>query len=260
MRMRTWAAVTCAALLAAACSSGGNEVAPVSFPTAPTVVPSTPATTQPVASTIQVVAEPETTTPATTLDPVTTTDGVTGPTFSDALGVKVDTAPGVHTPGDTRRLLPEGLYVHIAWQGDPDDPSVFTAREEDVEILEAYANASLAYYRAFLTTRTTDAPEFDEYFVDGGAKYDSNFEQARAGGYVGSLGSGVVLRPYVLHDETTPTSAIILDCELQNQAYVLPGEPARSGPLQPDGGVASMVLRDGAWKVDRITTEPAACL
>ncbi|MGD9997688.1 MAG: hypothetical protein AB7L17_16135 [Ilumatobacteraceae bacterium] len=260
MTIRTLATAVCVALLAAACSSGGNEVVPVSFPTAPTVVLASPATTEPVAPTGQPVAEPETTLPATTLDPVTTTDGVTGPTFSDALGVKVDTAPGVRTPGDTRQLLPEGLYVHIAWQGAPDDPSVFTAREEDVEILEAYANASLAYYRAFLTTRTTDAPEFDQYFVDGGAKYDSNFEQARAGGYIGSLGSGVVLRPYILHDETTPTSAIILDCYLQNETYVAPGDLAELGELIPSGATATMTRVGTRWMVDIMAGEPAACL
>ncbi len=254
------------ACLAAGCSGDANQVAPVSFDTPPTTpappttgVLSSPATTHVVAPTTQLVAPPDSTTP-TPVDPVTTTDGVTGPMFSDALGVKVDSAPGVHTPGDTRELLPEGLYIHIAWQGDPNDLSVFTARTEDIPIIEAYANASLAYYTAFLSTRTTDAPEFDQYFVDGGAKYDRNFQEARDGGYVGSLGNGVVLRPYLLHDQSTPTTAILLDCYLQNQSYVLPDEPDKPGPIERSGTIASMMLVDGAWKVDLITTEPKACV
>ena len=100
--------------------------------------------------------------------------------FSDALGVKVDTAPGVNTAGDTRQLLPEGLYVHIAWEPDPNDPSVFTVQPDDVEILEAYANASLAYYRALIDHEYRRSDDFEPYMIDGRrAVSKQQFEEAR---------------------------------------------------------------------------------
>ena len=181
-------------------------------------------------------------------------------TFSAALGVKVALAPGVNTPGDTRLLLPEGLYVHIAWQPDPNDSSIFNPSPEDIEILEAYANASTAYYRASLTTTTIDSPDFALYFVDAGAGYEAAFAEARAGGWVGSLGNGVVLRPYVLGDRRTDTNAVILDCYLQNEGYILrDGGVSTLAPLQTKGTVATMTKQSGHWQVDYIGSEAGAC-
>lgn len=258
-------ATTTLAIALVACSND-QELAdittiapPVTQPTT-TAAPATTAateTTEPAADTTVEVTAPETTASETT---AATDPGITGPMFSDALGVKVDTAPGVNTPGDTRQLLPEGLYVHIAWQADPNDPSVFTARPDDIEILEAYANASTAYYEAVISDRTTDAPEFDEFFLDGGAKYDRNFAEAREGGYIGSLGAGVVLRPYVLPDETSGQSAVVLDCYLQDEEYVLEGQPVEPGPLEPRGTIATLKSIGGRWIVDLIAEEPTACL
>ena len=259
---RTATAIT-AVLMLAACTNSGNQVAPVSFdtivPAAPTTSTSTPATTTTAAATTIVP-----TTVAPTLDPTTTamspTEGLTGPMFSDALGVKVATAPGIHTAGDTRQLLPEGLFVHLAWESDPNDFSVFSPIPEDIPILEAYANASLAYYRAFITTVDITAPEFGQYFLDSGRKYEANFDQARRDGYIGSLGNGVVLRPYVLGDQRSDTTAVVLDCSLKDESYVLTDQQPELAQLKASGGIATMVLSEGQWKVDKITTETAACL
>ncbi len=243
------------ALSVAACSDDSNRVSAPSFDTAvpaleasSTTRPATeapastvassatsaPATSSP--SSAPTVSEPtvsestvfdptasEPTPPATVDSTQPDANGVTGPMFSDALGVKVATAPGVNTPGDTRQLLPAGLYVHIAWQADPTDASVFTVQPDDIPILEAYANAVTTYYRAATTTLTTDDPAFDRYYVDGGAKYDDSFAEAQDGGYTLSLGAGVVLRPYVLADQRDEVSAVVLDCYLQDEQYVLAG-------------------------------------
>ena len=257
---RTATAIT-AVLMLAACSNSGNQVTPVSFdtivPAEPTTSTSTTATTAAATTTVQ-------TTVAPTLDPTTTamspTEGLTGPMFSDALGVKVATAPGIHTAGDTRQLLPEGLFVHLAWESDPNDFSVFSPIPEDIPILEAYANASLAYYRAFLTTVSIEAPEFALYFVDAGAKYQANFGEARLGGFVGTMGSGVVLRPYVLGDQRSETAAVVLDCSLADESFILKDQASDLGPLETSGIVATMVQRNGSWKVDQIGTEPHACV
>lgn len=253
-------------VFAVAACSGGNEVAdlttvaPASSSTRPAATTTAPSTTEPtvVATTDAAITVPDTTDgpPATTV----ADDGLTGPTFSDALGVKVDGAPGVATRGDTRQLLPEGLYVHIAWEPDPQDPSVFTVQPDDVEILEAYANAVTAFYRTATTDLVIDPAEFEPYMVDSGDQYNSNLAEARAGGYVGSLGAGVVLRPYVLGDRRTSTEATVADCYLQDEQYVLRGDVASTGSLEPKGSIATMVKIGDTWKVDIIASESGACL
>jgi hypothetical protein len=258
------ATATTAVIMLIACSNGANQVAPVSFdPVAPVVTIDPTTTIAPSSTTAAATTAPQTTI-ASTLDPTTTTmsptEGLTGPMFSNALGIKVATAPGIHTAGDTRQLLPEGLYVHLAWESDPNDLSVFSPTPADIPILEAYANASLAYYRAFLTTVTTEAPEFALYYVDSGAKYEANFDQARRDGYIGSLGNGVILRPYVLGDQRSATTAVLLDCSLADESFILKGQTKELGPLETSGIVATMVRNDGSWKVDQIATEPHACV
>jgi hypothetical protein len=258
----TW----CLAALVVACSGQDAGVSAPSLSPVATLAPaddastSTPATDTAQSSTS--AASPASSVPATNVASTSVEGGaITGPMFSDELGVKVDTAPGVNTRGDTRQLLPEGLYVHIAWESDPDDLSVFTVQPDDIEILEAYANATLAYYTAALSSMTIDAPEFTKYFVDRGAEYEEGFAEARLGGYVASLGSGVILRPYVLGDQRTETSAVVFDCYLEDQDYIArSGGVATLGPLETSGTLATMSKRDGSWKVDVIATETAACL
>lgn len=262
--------ITLAAGFTIAACSGGNEVADLTTVPAPPATAATPTTEQAVSTTV-VETTPASTTPDATdaTDAPTSTDtdddeagsnGVTGPMFSDALGTKVESAPGVNTRGDTRQLLSEGLYVHIAWDPDPDDPSVFTVQPDDIEILEAYANAVTTYYRAATTTVTTDDPDFARYFVDAGAKYDDSLREALAGNFVGSLGNGVVLRPYVLGDQRSDSTAVVLDCYLQNEQFIPRGTAPQLSELATTGQIATMVLMTDGWKIDVAAGEPRACL
>lgn len=257
-------AIALAAIVAGACA-GDNEVADLTTVAPP---PSAAAADTTIESTMAATTiEPTTTEPAST-EPAATTapaaepdlpDQPDGPTFSDALGVRVDTAPGVHTRGDTRQLLPEGLYVHVAWEADPNDPSVFTVQPDDIEILEAYANAVATYYGASTGDLTTTDPRFDQLYVDGGALFDATFEANRPY-YVESLGAGVVLRPYVPADRRDVERATVLDCYLQNQQWVqIGGEPVL-GELAATGAVTVLIKRDGRWLVESIGSEPQACL
>lgn len=248
---------------AAACSGESNQLAPVSFDSSPpppsVTVADAASTTQPPPSS----AATTTTFPATstTPPPPSTTDGLTGPMFSDALGVKVDSAPGVRTRGDTRRLLDEGVYVHIAWEPDPTDASVFTVQPDDIAILEAYAMAQATYYRAAMGQITTDHPDFDKYIVGGGRGLNNALEDRRRRGKVLSVGSGVLLRPYVLGDNRTDKSAIILDCTLHNEQEIdLAGGNPVLADLHPQGQFAVMAKTDEGWKVERVGLEPGACL
>lgn len=272
------AAGAAAAVLLASCADDPRiadvtTVAPpaVAPATAEPAEPSAPAATAPYTSTADPTAPTTSeagTAPAgatvgasTTAVDVTVAGPATGPMFSDALGEKVTGAPGVRTPGDTRRLLPEGLYVHLAWTADPADPSVFTPTPDDIPILEAYANAIAVFYRAAMTTVTIDDPAFATYFVDRGAKYETAFREARDGNYTKALGKGVLLRPYVLADNRSSESAIVLDCVLSDERWVQrdsasPSEPS-AGPL----GVAATVVRiDNSWIVETVSEATSACL
>lgn len=266
MRRAAWALVVGFGVVAGsgmvACSGGAGEVAPVSLESVVPPLPSAataPSTTTP-STTVAVtaVATTDTMQPGTT-QPGPTQPELTGPVFSDALGVKVASAPGVNTPGDTRQLLPEGLYVHIAWTADPTDPSVFTVQPDDIPILEAYANAVTTFYGAALTTVTTDDPGFDEFFLDGGVKFDDAFARHREAQEVLRIGTGVVLRPYVLSDQTTPTTAVVLDCTLGDSGFTA-GAPPEANGMKPDGTVVTLSLVGGAWLIDKVSNEARACV
>jgi hypothetical protein len=250
MRRAAWALVMAAMV---GCSGGAGEVAPVSLDPVVSTLPPPVLTASP-SSTAVTPTVVETTLADTTVPELT------GPVFSDALGVKVASAPGVNTPGDTRQLLPEGLYVHIAWTADPNDPSVFTVQPDDIPILEAYANAVKAFYKAATTTRTTDDASFEQYFTDSGAKFDDSFAERRASNEVMVIGSaGVVLRPYVLSDRTTGSTAVVLDCTLEDARYES-GTSVLGGMSKASGVVATMRLTEGAWLVDQVGSEAQACV
>ena len=266
------AAVTCGigsfGLLTNGCSSQSNEVAPVSFETlAPTGATSTsgPAPTPTTSATTS--AAPTTAFEATTtlfpLFPTTSLGAgpeITGPMFSDSLGVKVDTAPGVHSRGDTRKLLDQGLWVHIAWEADPQDFSVYTAYPDDIEILEAYTRATLAYYRGALGLTPTTDPDFDLYMINGSTRFNEAFEERSAAGTILSLGSGVLLRPYVLGDQRSETTAVVFDCVLLDEQEIsLASASPTLGEFRPYPVVATMIKTSDGWKIDRLGSEPGVC-
>ncbi len=254
---------------AAACSGDANQVAPVSLdsvaPPLSVVATAAASTTAiPVTAASAASSTTATSTSAPTADtsaaPITTVGGLTGPMFSDDLGVKVDTAPGVNTRGDTRRLLDEGVFVHIAWEPDPTDASVFTVQPDDIPILEAYAMAQATYYRAALGLTTTDDPAFARYIVGGGDGFNKAFQRRAAAGLTLSVGSGVVLRPYVLGDQRTENSAVVLDCFLEDEQEIPIGSAPSLGALEPHNLVVTMTRVDGVWKLDLAGEQSGVCL
>ena len=167
--------------------------------------------------------------------------------FSDALGVKVDTAPGINTRGDTRQLLPEGLYVHIAWESDPNDLSVFSPIPEDIPILEAYANASRTFHLAATTDVTIDQTQFGQYYVDSRRAVRS---ELRAGAgwrlrrYSRFRNRASALRPP--RPDETDVTAVVLDCTLDDGEFILrDGGAPDPGPARTKGLIVTMRLTDG---------------
>jgi hypothetical protein len=254
---------------AAACSGDANQVAPVSLDSTvspPSVVTTDAASTTAIPVTAASAASSTTATSTsaptaeTSVAPITTLGGLTGPMFSDALGVKVDTAPGVNTRGDTRRLLDEGVFVHIAWEPDPTDASVFTVQPDDIPILEAYAMAQATYYRAALGLTTTDDPAFARYIVGGGEGFARAFQRRASNGVILSVGSGVLLRPYVLGDQRTDESAVVLDCFLEDEQEIPIGGSPTLGEMKPHNLVVTMTKVDGLWKLDLAGEQSGVCL
>lgn len=258
------------ALAVTGCSPGAGRVVPADLadrPASPTVVTeidTTTVTTAPIETvTATAPAVPLVSSSASTPEPPTAggsagTDDVTARLDPD-LGDPVSDAPGVGTRGDTRRLLDEGLWVHLAWEPDPADPAVYAALPDDVAVLEAYTRAQLAYYRAALGLSDSDDPTLDEYLVDGVTRFADAFATRRAAGVRLWLGTGVVLRPYVLGDRRTATSAMVLDCYLHDEQELPIGTDPSAGPLRRYGLVVTMVVVDGRWKVDRIGSEAEVC-
>ena len=254
---------------AAACSGDANQVAPVSLDSIappPSVVATDAASTTaiPVTAASAASSTTATSTSAPTADtsvaPITTLGGLTGPMFSDALGVKVDTAPGVNTRGDTRRLLDEGVFVHIAWEPDPTDASVFTVQPDDIPILEAYAMAQATYYRAALGLTTTDDPAFARYIVGGGERFKSALTKRAENGKTLAVGAGVILLPYVLGDQRTDDSAVVLDCLLEDEQELPLGDKATPAELKTYNLVVSMIRKDGNWMVESSGEQEGVCL
>jgi len=256
------------AFTATGCTGGTASVPPITFSTAPSVAsdsPTTPTTDAPATTsapttlaTTSSVAAPAT---LITLLAPTSNPPLTGPMFSPDLGTKVDTAPGVTTRGDTRKLLDEGLWAHIPWEIDPNDLSQLSVNPEDVPIIEAYVRAQLVYYRAALGYTTLDDPDFTKYLYGGGHVLDKGFDELVAKGLKISLGSGIVLRPYLIEDHRTPNSAVIFDCYLQDEQNIaIDGGSPVLGPLKKYNLVAEMILEWGNWKIKTAGKQDGVCL
>jgi len=256
------------AFTATGCTGGTASVPPITFGTAPPVAsdsPTTPTTDAPATTsapttlaTTSSVAAPAT---LITLLAPTSNPPLTGPMFSPDLGTKVDTAPGVTTRGDTRKLLDEGLWAHIPWEIDPNDLSQLSVNPEDVPIIEAYVRAQLVYYRAALGYTTLDDPDFTKYLYGGGHVLDKGFDELVAKGLRTSLGSGISLRPYLIGDRRTPTSAIIFDCNLSDEQQIpISGGTPKLGEMKRVNLVVEMVLDKGQWKLKSAGLQDGVCL
>ena len=255
------------AFTATGCTGGTASVPPITFSTAPSVAsdsPTTPTTDAPATTsapttlaTTSSVAAPAT---LITLLAPTSNPPLTGPMFSPDLGTKVDSAPGVTTRGDTRKLLDEGLWAHIPWEIDPNDLSQLSVNPEDVPIIEAWVRDNVVYYRAAMGLTTIDDPDFAKYEVAAGRGLETAFDDRKRRGVVLSLGSGAVLRPYVLGDNRTETTAVIFDCELDDEQEIPIGGAPTLHPMHRDGQYATMVKVDGQWKVDKSGLMPSACM
>ncbi len=249
------------ALLLAACTDGAGSdtgTLPTAPPTAPPTIETAPRTTPAASSS----TTSSTTDPAGTVTTTATLPpGVVG-LSPDGPWRRVDSAPGITTPGLFYELMPK-LWVYLPLEQDIDNGILATFSQDDAPIIEAYLQARLTYYRA-TTQRPVDLADdgWERYYTDGGAAYRDQLTKHRDLDEILDLDMGVVLRPEVLGDERTDTNAIIFDCTLDGAIWRLPdgslGSSSTPGVVV-DGTGAIVVFSDGRWNLNRIANQPDAC-
>lgn len=247
MRRNLSRAIVVMACALSACDSGGNA-APDTLGTLESVATLPPTTsTDPAAPS---------TLPAATID-----DGTLG-LSPDGPWRQVDSAPGVTTPGLFYELMPK-LWVYLPLEEDIPNGITWVLNEADLPIIEAYLQARLVYFTA-ITTNPIDLNlgGWETWYTDGGAAYRPNLSERIAQGQVGDLDAGVVLRPSVMGEERTDTTAIVVDCFLDGGVFRMPDgslAPGSSPGVAPYGSAASLVLGDSGWIVDRVAHQQEVC-
>jgi len=242
----------CAAALLAACSNGGMTE------------PST------IAPTVATVAAPTSTTAGPTTAPTTTVVDTTSSTVAPAVllspdgpWTRVDSAPGVDTPGLFYELMPK-LWVYLPTKEDLDHGITWTFTEPDRPVIEAYLRARLVYFES-ITSKPMDLdhPGWSEMYADGGEMFLSSLRSRTDEGQVASLADGIVLRPSVLGEDRSDTTAIVFDCVLDGGYFVLPDGSLAPGSVR--GVIASGVgyrleLIGSDWLVSDWGVQEDACL
>lgn len=249
MRSGLARAALLAACVLAACDSGGNA-APPTLGTAPPTVSMPPTTTAP-----PTTAPPASTAPAS-LPPGTVELSPDGPWR------RVDSAPGITQPGLTYELM-EGLWVWLPTVEDLPNGVNWVLNEEDLPVIEAYLQARLVFYEATaLDPIDLDHPGWVTWYSDTGEAYALVLTPRQARHEFFDLAEGVVLRPVVLGEDRSDQSAIVLDCMLDGSVWRLPDGSVGIGStpgIVENGLGALMSLKDAAWKVDGVSSEPEAC-
>jgi hypothetical protein len=261
---KAFAFAVTAALLVAACAddtdgsgSGTLPTAPPTAATTETAPRTTPPTSSSTTSTTSTTGPPSTETTTGTLPP-----GIIG-LSPDGPWTRVDSAPGITTPGLFYELMPK-LWVYLPLEQDIENGILATFSQEDAPIIEAYLQARLTYYRA-TTQRPVDLADegWARYYTDGGAAYRDQLTKHRDLDEMTDLDAGVVLRPEVLGDERSDTRAIIFDCLFDGAVWRLPdgslGSDSTPG-ISTEGAAAIITFADDRWILDQISNQPDACV
>ncbi len=243
------------AVTAAACSDGSTQLATIP----PTSAPS--ASLPPVT-----IADPTTTT-----EVATSTSAAVATTVlpSNVVGLSeggpwklVDSAPGITSPGLVYELMPK-LWAFLPTEESTDDGNLFVPTPADIPIIEAYLQASLVYFRA-VTQRPIDLadPGWAQFYGDRGESYFRVLSPKRADGQAVDLDLGVVLRPRVLGEGRTETTAILFDCAFDGGVFRRADGSLAEGStpgIVLSGTASPMTLGGGRWTVDYVTNQPEAC-
>lgn len=175
----------------------------------------------------------------------------------------VDSAPGVDGHGLVYELMP-GLWAFLPYEQDLAQGIVWTFHERDRELVEDWLRAMTVYFRATTSYPMTFGDDvWEEWFPVRDMAVVDMLATRRSNGYHVELDMGMVLRPEVLGEQRTDTTAIVFDCEYDGTIVV-----DRAGDVVPpsakgfidDGMGYRMELIDGAWRVMAIGSQDNACM
>jgi hypothetical protein len=213
--------------------------------------------------------------PTTTEPPVTTGPALDGtaPEATDPPGIttlgegpwrRVAGAPGIETPGLFYELMPQ-LWAYLPVVEDIDQGITWTFRERDREVIEAYLQARLVYYRAV----TQDPMDLDDegweywYIGDGLTWNVDGLAEWRAEGKYFDLDAGVLMRPQIVGDDRTDEVALVYEC-LYDGAVGLNADGSlmegSSYGVGKNGYAYSMLLVDGRWRLSGVYSAELACV
>ena len=203
------------------------------------------------------------TAPASSIALAPTTIGVDELALSpDGPWRRVETAPGVRTPGLVYELVPS-MWVWLPVQEDVRHGITWTFNRDDRPVIEAYLQARLTIVRSAsaLPIDYSD-PGWARWFLDGGAAFRRILQVREREGERYSLDRGVVLRPVVYGEERTADTAVVVDCTLDGGLWLrpdgTPGEGTSRG-IAPVG-IATRVRRvAGEWRIEHLAPQPEAC-
>ena len=263
LRARGGALVALAAMAMISCSNNDDEGggSAGTLPTVPaTSAPaSTSSSTPGVAST---VVASSTAAASSTVVPVSVPPGAVG-LSPDGPWRLVDSAPGVTTPGLVYELMPK-LWAVIQVEETEQSTYSWTLNDADRPIIEAYLQAELTYFTAVTSNPINlDLPGWTQFYADGGSARRPRLEARRLDGQSVDMDLGVVLRPQVIGDERTSTTALVADCILDGSVFrtpdglLAPGSSVGVGTL---GWSARLELVDGTWMLAAEGTVEGGCL
>ncbi len=273
--MRTSAHLICVLLLAVLAACNGSEAANPEETAPPPSRASTTVDTD-LAETTSPPTEPPVTTETseqpTTIETPAPIDVETSTTVADQggflpeeLGPRVDSVPGVNSAGEITQLL-EGVWIFVPTEPDPADANVVPPLPEDAEILAAYAEAQGAYHEQASQSPLDPQPgePMRATFADAGQRLADNvlIPESEAGRHL-DLSDGIVLRPVVVADPRSDTEAFIFDCQLDGTIFVNEDGSLPEGTtpgVREFPQIASVILQDGKWIVDRLTRDERACV
>ena len=171
-------------------------------------------------------------------------------------------APGVSAPGLTYLLRP-GLWVFLPLVEDHEHGVVWVFRQSDRAIVEAYLRAWITYFdHATANPMSLDPAGWTPTIADGGATFQQVLAQAASVGGHLEAGDGIVLRPEVIDDHRSASTARVLDCVLDgsflvDRAGALVGGSSRG--VARSGWAMDLVLTDAGWKGERVGGAVEAC-
>jgi hypothetical protein len=265
-RIRNHVAAVCVSSLVTLTACNGNGTPDVTAPV-PTRAPTTTIDPDASTTTTSTTEPPLVTTLATEPTSTDTTTLVIGEGFlPDDLGQRVDSAPGVNSPGEIVELL-ENVWIFVPSEPDPNDASVIPPLPEDREILAAYAAAQQAYHEQASRTPVDPVPSaaLADSVLDGGQLLsEAILQPTSAKGQHLDLSAGIVLRPFVLADPRSEDEVFIFDCQFDGTVLVNDSDGSlvdgQIAGVKEFPQVVSLKKTDGRWIVDRFGKDERACI